>query len=894
MKNIELLPHNEVAYKKLLESLTNHQMTSINHATGTGKSFIILKYLYQNNEKRILYLAPTYPILEQLIEEHMKELDINIKEFNQFNTMIYANLLEKNMKNLAKDFDIIILDEYHRCGAEEWGKQVKELLEEIRKKYPNTKVIGTTATEVRYLDNTRNMNQALFNGVEASKLTLADAILEGILPVPIYINFNYNLLNELNQLENNVEKYTFYRTEKIKLLKHLKIFQNQIENTFLFHEKLEKYLQDKKKILVFSSNINKIEEDRKIIQKILPKIDNDYVLHSKIDKKINSETLKKFRNDSSDKTSVLYSIDILNEGVHVKGVDAICMMRPTTSPIIYLQQLGRLLSFSRRNDEVLVLDFVNNIKNHPMIYTLYQDVITRAAELIKEHPENEQRYRKVLNNFSIVEKSSILSKKMDDMKELYSKDALLERRLLKAISILEDSTYQNEVEKFQAQMDILKYEKYITLDMYDRINKIKGIKKPSIMNYTKEEFRNLLSGKKNVNESNKPAVKNIYKELVAFYDLYNHLPTVLSTKELEKKLAVDVLNNYYRFSTKMKEYIFNNISSDLSIFEKNFYGMEIQIENQEEFLKELKNTISSGFILNLDAYSYLTEKIDNQFLNKLVEDNQDKYYDLREEQRKNTKKNSIDKNILFHKQLEQTTTKVLEDLDKVSIQDYVENLFIDIKDFMKKYHKEVEFADYDSSLTYEERKIERDLYCKKMILNKSLSKMGYLEQINKLAIDLKINKEYNYIEQNIDTILKFIEEHQGALPSVRNKNNTLEVTLAKFYLKNHNKFREEDLEKIKSIQNKYSNQKNKVLKDYITFIKENGRKPILDKSYIEEMKLNENLNRWISYYTKEELVELNQTLKSLNKYNALRKAYYDLYNQKENKNKVISLKVDKK
>ena len=43
--DIKLLPHNEKAYESLKQSLNNNQLVAINHATGTGKSFIILKYL---------------------------------------------------------------------------------------------------------------------------------------------------------------------------------------------------------------------------------------------------------------------------------------------------------------------------------------------------------------------------------------------------------------------------------------------------------------------------------------------------------------------------------------------------------------------------------------------------------------------------------------------------------------------------------------------------------------------------------------------------------------------------------------------------------------------------------------------------------------------------------
>ena len=125
---VKLLPHNEEAYQKLKKCLEENQLVAINHATGTGKSFIILKYLYENKNKRILFLSPSYPINHQLVNEHTKELGIDINEFVKIDTLIYSNLLKMNMEVLANNYDIVILDEYHRCGAKKWGIKVNQLL----------------------------------------------------------------------------------------------------------------------------------------------------------------------------------------------------------------------------------------------------------------------------------------------------------------------------------------------------------------------------------------------------------------------------------------------------------------------------------------------------------------------------------------------------------------------------------------------------------------------------------------------------------------------------------------------------------------------------------------------------------------------------------------------
>ena len=54
-----------------------------------------------------------------------------------------------------------------------------------------------------------------------------------------------------------------------------------------------------------------------------------------------------FKSDSSDHLKLLFAIDMLNEGVHVDDVSGVILFRPTVSPIIYKQQIGRALSASK-------------------------------------------------------------------------------------------------------------------------------------------------------------------------------------------------------------------------------------------------------------------------------------------------------------------------------------------------------------------------------------------------------------------------------------------------------------------------------------------------------------------------------------------------------------------
>jgi superfamily II DNA or RNA helicase len=60
------------------------------------------------------------------------------------------------------------------------------------------------------------------------------------------------------------------------------------------------------------------------------------------------------------KLNVVFSVDLFNEGVDVPAVDTLLMLRPTDSPTLFLQQLGRGLRKSHEKTQCLVLDFVGH------------------------------------------------------------------------------------------------------------------------------------------------------------------------------------------------------------------------------------------------------------------------------------------------------------------------------------------------------------------------------------------------------------------------------------------------------------------------------------------------------------------------------------------------------
>lgn len=874
---IDLLPHNEEAFTKLKKCLENNQLVAVNHATGTGKSFIILKYLYENKGKRILFLSPSYPINDQLMQEHTKELGIDVKEFSKIDTLIYRSLLKMDMDELASNYDIIVLDEYHRCGAKKWGIKVNQLLECVKQKHPETKVIGTTATEIRYLDNERNMNNILFDGVCASTLTLADAMLREILPVPIYVNSLVDLSMEYERVVRNIYKKSLYDRERNYYLQLVAGIRSQIDEIVNKEEDIGQYIKRDGKHLVFSSTIDNIEKDKITIDKLLNCKHNEYVVHSRRTKEANARALKEFRYDSDPAT--LYCINILNEGVHVKGVDSIFMLRPTTSPIIFFQQLGRLLSYSRRKDKVVVFDLVNNIRRSPHIYKLYIDLYQRANELIESDPENKDRYLNIVKRFKIVDATSKIYDKLDILNSALAKENFYKKRIEFVIEILQENGHVNEVEEKLAKMDLFKYYKYITLEQFRVIKKL-DVNKPSIFNLSEEEFVDMLSGEENIYQKEKKLVMLIINRINTFYENNGYFPSILGQSTEECVIARDLMRVYS--GEEFNESIFENKNLDnLTEYEKIVYGISKDI-NYDLLYGEINRLVEN----NLDISSSILNLIQSQNteISKI-------YFDIVLKYNANRTKSKIKNDEMTFEEIsakEAANLKLLytQDYERIAKESMLEIQNYDsVEEYLKKLSEEIVAyitetkrmpVYYMPNVNDNELKQMRMLYVKKMIFYSELENLGYIslfdEVYDSAQMELvKLNKN-----RVLEKLVEFLKTHDGDMPSLKietDRGLALEVNRIKKILD------DEDIDLINLY--KSDDRIREVVTRYITFVKKHKRYPLITATDDEEKALLNDYIRNELYFSEEDKKLINNLKKVVSSREAMQNAYAEMLKQKK-------------
>lgn len=440
---LELFRHNEEAYKAVVSMLAERNKAAVVHPTGTGKSFIGFKLCYDNSDKIICWLSPSRYIYQTQLE-NLKEASGGYEPQNvKFYT--YAKLMllsDENSSEIKPDY--IILDEFHRCGAEYWGMGVQKLLE----MYPDTPLLGLSATAIRYLDNQRDMTDELFDGNIASEMTLGDAIVRGILDPPKYILSIFSYQKDLDEYEKRV-KNARYKSMRDKAEEYLEALRRALDKAEKLDDIFDKHMENRAgKYIVFCANREHMDDMIDKADEWFHKVDKrPHIYEAYSNDPETSKAFHEFKEDNSDHLKLLYCIDMLNEGVHVDDVSGVILLRPTISPIIYKQQIGRALS-AGKSQRPVIFDIVNNIEN---LYSI--DSIKEEMKVAVRYYRSHDSEGMVVNdNFELIDK-------VEDCKKLFDK-------LEESLSASWDIMYENAKAYYEKNGDLEIPATYFTEDGY--------------------------------------------------------------------------------------------------------------------------------------------------------------------------------------------------------------------------------------------------------------------------------------------------------------------------------------------------------------------------------------------------------------------------------------------
>ena len=325
INKVLLQKHRNKTKQEILNKLKTCDRFGVVRPVGYGKSYIMTQLCNELPGKKLIF-------------EPRDEIINYINKFGNIentDTLTYHSLLSKKFDHSSLlNYDYIFLDEMHRALAKKWGKTLKEDLKDYK-----GKLVGFSATPER--TDLKNSIDEIFDGEQIEPLYLVDAIKQNLLPQITYVTSIYEIDKK------------FYKNESLK--KKLKAYNitNNLKNMFNEYLNFNKSLH----ILVFNSNIKDIQQNIKYISSWIDRPINVHECYHTINDTILKDNINKFINSTSG-INIMFCVNMFNEGIHLKNLDAVIFLRKTSSNIIYNQQLGRLIS--EYNDNAIVFDLVNN------------------------------------------------------------------------------------------------------------------------------------------------------------------------------------------------------------------------------------------------------------------------------------------------------------------------------------------------------------------------------------------------------------------------------------------------------------------------------------------------------------------------------------------------------
>ena len=375
----------EALYELKKTRLDGNDKALVVAATGIGKTYLAA---FDSREfNRVLFVAHREEILKQAYEsfanvrtdkwlyvikdeeklvadkEEILEYKVNNKttQAYEYNMGFFKNSTKETKKDIIfasvqslgkekylneryfdKDyFDYIVVDEFHHAVS----KNYQNIINYFNPKF----ILGLTATPDR-LDNKDVFSICDYNTVYEA--TLKTAIDKGwLVPFRYYgiydESVNYDKVEYKNGKynEKELEKALSINNRAELILKHYKKYKSTRALGFCTSkshtEFMAKYFNENgvPSCAVYSSNEGEYNEERSI-------------------------ALKKLRDED---INVIFSVDMFNEGLDIKSIDMVMFLRPTESPTVFLQQLGRGLRKDKNKKYLNVLDFIGNFKKANLV-----------------------------------------------------------------------------------------------------------------------------------------------------------------------------------------------------------------------------------------------------------------------------------------------------------------------------------------------------------------------------------------------------------------------------------------------------------------------------------------------------------------------------------------------
>ena len=374
VENYKLVPNQmQLDFVKNLKSLIDQgeKRALLISATGTGKTYAAAFAVRDIKPRKVLFIVHREQIAKQAKKSFENVIDTteismgllsgNSKDFKDdiiFSTMQTLSKDEYLKRFNPREFDMVIIDEVHRAGSNSYQK--------IMDYFTPRFFLGMSATPER----TDSFNiYKLFDYNIACEIRLQQALENNFLCPFHYFGItdisidghliddktddtNFNMLVNEERIKNIIDQADYYGYSGDRV-KGLIFCRSKKEGT-----NLSRLMNNAGFKTIFLSGENSQTEREIAVEQLTSKDEDNYL-------------------------DYIFTVDIFNEGIDVPEINQVILLRPTQSPIVFVQQLGRGLRKFESKEYVVILDFIGNYKNNFMIPMALSGIRTNNKDDIR-------------------------------------------------------------------------------------------------------------------------------------------------------------------------------------------------------------------------------------------------------------------------------------------------------------------------------------------------------------------------------------------------------------------------------------------------------------------------------------------------------------------------------
>lgn len=566
--------------KNALKELNRYRAMGVHRAmtvcsAGSGKTYLSAFDALNFNPDRLLYIVHESSILSKARESFQKVFG-NQKTYGMYTgdskeinaDFVFATniTMANNLELFSKDtFDYIVIDECHHAVAESYQKIISYFEPEF--------MLGLTATPER-LDNQDVFS--LFDQNVPYELRLRDAIINDLV-VPFHY---YGIRDTLVDYDLS-KKQEHQMLAQIVDAPHCKFICDEIEK----HR-----IDGKLKALVFCRNQTHARMMAEAFQQ------QGYHATYLTGNNSVGERIRAYDDLQSDdkELEILCSVDILNEGVDIPGVNMVLFLRPTESSTVFIQQLGRGLRKYANKSFVTILDFIGNSYKRSVQIALALGSLSKNLVL-----EKRLMMDMVKDNFSCL-----------DLYQYGVRIELDHESQNEIITYLENENFNS---KQYLKQDYLNFKTYINCEFYPtHMDYLNNDCAPDIMKFMNIKYEGKKAScyylfLKEMQESNLPVFSD--EQITFLQYLSNLLPLVrpyeyqVVSLLMEKKMHVKEMQNILSCDLEVFEHVIKFMIKEgaLNKDEDGYCSLNVAFDPE---LKEHVNDLIAYGLTKYEAEQY--------------------------------------------------------------------------------------------------------------------------------------------------------------------------------------------------------------------------------------------------------------------------------------------------